>query len=75
MGALGSRRTQRNRATRLLALGLSEELVADIHGPVGLDVGAASPAEMAVAIVAEILATRSARAGGAFRDSTGPINA
>ncbi len=64
VGALGSRRTQRNRAARLLAHGVSPELIADIHGPVGLDLGAASPAETAVAIVAEILACRSARSGG-----------
>ncbi|HEY7071702.1 MAG TPA: XdhC family protein [Acidimicrobiales bacterium] len=73
VGALGSRRTQAARAQRLAAAGMSQELIADIHGPLGLDLGAASPAETAMAITAEILLARSGRSGLALRTTTGRI--
>lgn len=55
VGALGSKKTQAKRAERLAALGLDKAALEKIHGPVGLDIGAVSPAEIAVAIMAEII--------------------
>ncbi len=57
VGALGSRRTHTKRIARLRASGLADEEIARIHAPVGLDIGAVSPAEIALAILAEIVAT------------------
>ncbi len=55
VGALGSRRTQAKRAGRLGGLGLDQAALDRLHGPVGLDISAASPAEIAVSILAEII--------------------
>lgn len=57
IGALGSRRTHEKRLERLRAAGLGE-FTARIHSPVGLDLGGRSPAEIAVAILAEVIQVR-----------------
>jgi len=54
IGALGSRKTHARRVERLKQQGLSDADVARIHAPIGLDIGAVSPAEIAVSIMAEI---------------------
>lgn len=56
VGALGSQKTQAKRLERLRAEGLSESQLATIHAPIGLDIGAVSPAEIAVSILAEVIA-------------------
>lgn len=57
IGALGSRKTHGKRAERLKAQGASDGDIAKIHAPIGLAIGAVSPSEIAVAIMAEITAT------------------
>ncbi len=74
IGALGSRRTQAARAGWLAERGLGADVVREIHGPAGLDLGARTPAEIALAITAEILAVRSGGRGSGLRDSSGPIH-
>lgn len=54
IGALGSRKTHARRLERLKAQGVSDADLARIHAPIGLDIGAISPAEIAVAIMAQI---------------------
>ena len=54
LGCLGSTRTHGKRVTRLTEAGIAEDVLARIHAPVGLDIGAQNPAEIAVAIMAEI---------------------
>ena len=75
VGALGSRVAQANRRARLLEAGLTEADLARLHGPAGLDVGAESPAETAVSILAEVLAVRANRGGGPLRSSAERIHA
>jgi xanthine dehydrogenase accessory factor len=75
VGALGSRRNQERRRERLLDAGIHESALERISGPAGLDIGAHSPAETALSILAEILAIRASRDGGRLKESTGRIHA
>jgi xanthine dehydrogenase accessory factor len=58
IGVIGSRKTQQLRRDRLAAAGFPPEAIARIHGPIGLDLGGREPAEIALAILAEITAHR-----------------
>jgi xanthine dehydrogenase accessory factor len=74
VGAMGSRRAQAQRRERLLAAGLEEELLARIAAPIGLDLGAVTPEETALSIIAEVVAVRNGRDGGRLSRSTGRIH-
>jgi len=63
VGAMGSRRTQAGRREGLLKDGLTDEQLARLHGPIGLDLGGREPGEMALAILAEIVAERNDATG------------
>jgi xanthine dehydrogenase accessory factor len=75
VGALGSRRTQQDRNQRLRALGIGEHELERIAAPCGLDIGARTPAEISISILAEIIAERSGRCGGRLTGGSGPVRA
>ena len=74
VGAMGSRRAQARRRERLLEAGLDEGLVDRIAAPIGLDLGAVSPEETALSILAEVVAVRNARPGGRLSEAAGRIH-
>jgi xanthine dehydrogenase accessory factor len=74
VGAIGSRNTQAKRRERLLEDGLTEEELAKVYGPSGLDLGADTPAEQAISILSEALAVRARRLGTPLRTAAGRIH-
>jgi xanthine dehydrogenase accessory factor len=74
LGAMGSRRTNDDRAQRLKELGFTDDDLARLHAPIGLDVGGRTPEETAVSIAAEIIAARWGGSGGQLRHASGPIH-
>ncbi len=68
VGAVGSRKTQADRRARLREAGLTDDEIALVHGPIGLDLGGKAPAETALAIMAEIVASRYGGSGGPMRE-------
>ena len=79
VGAMGSRRSHRQRVDELLASGVAPERLGRLHSPIGLDLGAVTPAEVAVSITAELIAARNIAAGGVpsctpLRNTAGPIH-
>jgi len=74
VGAMGSRRAQAQRRERLLAAGVEEELLERIAAPIGLDLGAVSPEETALSIMAEVVAVRNGRDGGRLSQASGRIH-
>ncbi|TLM81828.1 XdhC family protein [Pseudarthrobacter sp. NamE5] len=75
VGAMGSRRSHLQRMEELLAAGVRPERIASLHSPIGLDIGAVTPAEVAVSITAEIVAARNRAASCTpLRDRSGPIH-
>lgn len=61
VGAIGSRKTSQDRVARLKAQGMTDEQLARIHAPIGLNLGARTPEEIALSIAAEIVTTRRGR--------------
>jgi xanthine dehydrogenase accessory factor len=74
VGAMGSRRAQAQRRERLLAAGLDEELIDRVAAPIGLDLGALTPEETALSIMAEVVAVRHGRDGGRLSSAGGRIH-
>lgn len=77
IGAMGSRKTHGERKQRLIDAGVSEDALTRIMAPIGLDIGASTPEEVAIAICAEIIAARHDRIDYpvmALRDAQGPIH-
>jgi xanthine dehydrogenase accessory factor len=74
VGAMGSRRTHTDRVRRLRDEGVGEVDIRRIRGPIGLDIGARTPEEVAVAIAAEIIALRYGKRAAALSDRSGPVH-
>ncbi|MEP7762800.1 XdhC/CoxI family protein [Sanguibacter sp. 25GB23B1] len=74
VGAMGSRQTHEDRVGALVDVGATEDELARLHSPIGLDIGGSTPQETAVAILAEILAVRSGSSGLPLRALDGPVH-
>ena len=74
IGVMGSRRTPENRLVRLREAGVDARGIARLQSPIGIDIGARTPEETAVSIVAEIIALRTGRSAQALNASSGPIH-
>jgi xanthine dehydrogenase accessory factor len=75
VAAMGSRRTQARRREWLEDHGVGEPELARLHAPAGLDIGADTPPEIALSVLAELVATvRGATGAGSLRDRPGPIH-
>ena len=74
IGAMGSRRTHSERLKRLVDTGIDPEELRRVMGPIGLDIGATSPEETAISIVAEVIAYRANKNLASLKDSQGPIH-
>jgi xanthine dehydrogenase accessory factor len=74
LGAMGSRKTREKRNDRLREAGVSEEGIARVMAPIGVDIGARTPEETAISICAEIIAMRTGRDAPNLRDGDGPIH-
>jgi xanthine dehydrogenase accessory factor len=68
IGAMGSRETRRQHMDQLRGEGVPDEFLRTVYGPVGLDLGARSPEEVALSIMAEIIAVRYGRRGGHMKE-------
>jgi xanthine dehydrogenase accessory factor len=74
VGAMGSRRAQERRRERLVGVGLTEDQLARLSAPIGLDLGAVTPEETALSVMAEIVAVRRERGGGRLHAAAGRIH-
>ncbi|MDQ0374026.1 XdhC family protein [Cellulomonas humilata] len=74
VGAMGSRRTQDRRIAELVERGVTDDELARLHAPIGLDIGASTPGETAVSVLAEVLASRTGATGLPLTDLAGPIH-
>lgn len=72
IGAIGSRKTQALRRKRLEDAGFSADAIDSVHAPIGLDIGAQSPEEIAIAILAEMIAAKYHRSGEKLKDRRAP---
>jgi xanthine dehydrogenase accessory factor len=74
IGVMGSRRTHADRSARLREAGLSDAQLARLHSPIGLDLGARTPREVAIAVLAETISVRTGRDGRPLRETDGPLH-
>jgi xanthine dehydrogenase accessory factor len=74
LGAMGSRRTHERRSERLREAGVTDDEIARVMSPIGLDIGARTPEETALSICAEIIAMRTGRPSQSLSNTEGPIH-